>query len=212
VAFPALLSYAQLRWGSDVEALRIGGAVMKIFPRIQFAAAVLAAVFSTLTCATMFAADAKPTAEVLGRRVGGKWTGDGALLDSDYSQAMKVSGITTCAWSPDHVFVVCDQALTVSGKPVRQFSVYGYDPDAGKFHFYGLSPSADKARTPDLVITAGGQRWEYDNTEEIKGKPVRFRTVNVFRDVDHVEWWSEYSADDGAHWTRMGEGKEARQP
>jgi hypothetical protein len=164
-----------------------------------------------ICCPLALIADSKPDAKVLERWVGGKWVGEGSMVDSDFSKAMKVSGVTTCGWSPDHVFVICDQAVTVDAKPGRELSIYGYDPEAGKFHFYGTSPSDDKARSMELVVLENGSRLEYRNTDEIKGKPVRFRTVNVFRDDDHAEWWTEYSTDDGQHWTRMGQGKESRQ-
>lgn len=159
----------------------------------------------------LHAADNKPGADTLGRWVGGKWIGNGTLVDSDYSKAMKVGGVTTCAWSPDHIFVVCDQAVKANDKPGRELSLYGYDPEAGKFHFYGLSPSEAMPRTPELVISGDGNRWEYLSTETIKGKSMRFRTVNIFHDADHVEWWSDYSADGGQHWTKMGQGTESRQ-
>ena len=159
----------------------------------------------------LYGADSKLGADTLGRWVGGKWSGEGSMVNTEFSKAMTVSGVTTCAWSPDHIFVICDQAVKANDKPGRQLSLYGYDPDAGKFHFYGLSPSEATARTPQLEVSRDGNRWEYLNTEDIKGKAVRFRTVNIFHDADHVEWWSDYSADGGQHWTKMGQGTESRQ-
>jgi len=160
----------------------------------------------------LFASDApKPSADTLGRWVGGKWVGDGKLVDSDYSRAMAVSGITTCVWSPDHIVVVCDQAITANDKPDRAVSIYAFDPDKAVYHMFGLSPSGERPRVTDLSISPDHSRWEYLGKAEIKGKAVQFRTVNVFRDDNHVEWWSEYSIDDGAHWVRTGEGKESRQ-
>jgi hypothetical protein len=61
-----------------------------------------------------------------------------------------------------------------------------------------------------VIISADGNHWEYQNKTDIKGKPVQFRTINVFRNPDYIEWWSEYSTDDGQHWTRMGGGSEKR--
>ena len=165
-----------------------------------------------LLCASLLAADApKPTAETLGRWVGGKWVSDGKFVDSDYSKPMAVGGVTTCAWSPDHIFVICDQAITANGKPDTALSIYAFDPDKAVYHMFGMSPSGERPRVTDLSITPDHSRWEYLGKAEIKGKSVEFRTVNVFRDDDHVDWWSEYSTDNGAHWVRMGEGKESRQ-
>lgn len=58
----------------------------------------------------------------------------------------------------------------------------------------------------DLVISAGGNHWEYQSKSEIKGKTVQFHTINKFRNPDSVEWWSEHSTDAGQHWTGMGRG------
>src|SRR5450631_2951026 len=118
---------------------------------------------------SMLAADPKPTAGVLNRWVGGTWPLEGKMLDSDYSKAMTVTGVSNCAWSPDRVFVVCDQS-----------------------------------------IVADGAHWEYLSNTEVKGKAVQFRTINEFRTADHIDWWSEYSTDGGAHWVKMGGGSEKR--
>ena len=165
-----------------------------------------------LLCCLMSAADtAKASADVLGRWVGGKWVGDGKLVDSDYSKAMPVGGVTNCSWSPDHIFIVCDQANTIDGKPERDLSVYAFDPEKAGYRMFGMSPGGGSPRVTELNISPDQNRWEYLGKAEIKGKTVEFRTINIFRDDNHVDWWSEYSTDDGAHWVRMGEGKESRQ-
>lgn len=158
----------------------------------------------------LFAADTKPGADALNRWAGGKWVGDGHSVDSDYSKAGKVSGVSNCAWSPDHIFVICDQDVTSEDGPTRFLSIYAFDPKTSQFHFYGLSPSGDKPRTGDVEVTRNGEYWVYLSSTEIKGKTVQFRTTNVFHGTDHVEWWSEFSADGGKTWTKTGEGKEVR--
>lgn len=166
----------------------------------------------SLLCGFLSAADtSKASADVLGRWVGGKWTGDGKMVDSDYSKAMAVGGVTNCAWSPDHIFVICDQNTTVGGKASRDLSVYAFDLEKGTYQMFGMSPGDKHPRTTELTISPDHSRWGYLGKAEISGKQVQFRTVNIFRDNDHVDWWSEYSTDDGAHWIRMGEGKESRQ-
>ena len=156
-------------------------------------------------------AAAKAGNEALERWVGGTWPLEGKMLDTDYSTATTVTGVSKCGWSPDHVFMLCDQSLVVNGKPDRDLSAYVFDAESGKFHFYGLSPKGEKARTSDLDISADGKHWEYHNTSEIKGKKVQFRTINEFRNADHIDWWSEYSTDEGQHWTKMGGGSEMRE-
>ena len=148
--------------------------------------------------------------EALDRWVGGTWPLEGKMLKTDYSEASTVTGVSKCGWSPDHIFMICDQSLLVDGKPDRDLSAYVYDAEAGKFHFYGLSPKGDRPRSTDLVISPDGNHWEYQSTAEIKDKKVKFRTINEFRNPDYIEWWSEFSTDAGQHWTKMGGGSEKR--
>lgn len=164
-----------------------------------------------LCSAQVFAADAKPGADTLNRWVGGKWVGAGQFADTDYSKANKASAVTTCAWSPDHIFVICDQDINFGGQPMHDLSIYASDAKSGKFYFYGISLGQEKPRSTALDISANGERWIYSSAADIKGKSVQFRTTNQFRDNDHVDWWSEYSADNGKTWTKTGEGKESRQ-
>ena len=150
-------------------------------------------------------------AEVLNRWVGGKWVSSGQFVDSAYSKANTASATTKCAWSPDHVFVICDQNILFGGQPMRDLSIYTFAPKNGKYYFYGISLGEEKARNTALEITDNGQRWVYANTAEIQGKPVQFRTTNQFHGNDNVEWWTEFSTDDGKTWTKTGSGKETRE-
>jgi hypothetical protein len=170
----------------------------------------LVAVLLLCSSLSLGAAD-KVNATVLNRWVGGKWPLEGKMLDTEFSKALTVTGVSTCGWSPDHVFMICDQSLLEDGKPSRELSVYVFDPDKGTFHFYGLSPEGGRPHISDVVISADGNHWEYQNKAEIKGKTVLFRTINEWRSQDHIEWWSEYSSDEGKTWTKMGGGSEKRQ-
>jgi hypothetical protein len=157
------------------------------------------------------AATDKATADALNRWVGGKWPLEGKMLDTDYSKALTVTGVSTCGWSPDHIFMICDQSLLENGKPSRELSVYVYDPDKEAFHFYGMSPAGGRPHSTDLSISSDGTHWVYSNQTEINGKSVQFRTINEFRNPDYIEWWSEYSTDGGNRWVKMGGGSEKRQ-
>ena len=164
-------------------------------------------------CASLplFAADSKPSADVLNRWVGGKWVGDAHFLDTDYSKAGTGGGVSNCAWSPDHIFVVCDQDVKDNGTAMRFLSIYAFDPKTSTYHFYGLSPDGGRPRSGDVDISADGAHWEYLTKTTIKDKPVWFRTINQFKGADQVDWWSEYSTDEGQHWTRTGGGSEKRE-
>jgi hypothetical protein len=160
---------------------------------------------------SLWSADSAAGADALNRWVGGKWVGSGQFVDTAYSKANTASATTKCAWSPDHVFVICDQDIVFGGQPMRDLSIYTFSPKTSKYYFYGISLGEEKARTTALDITDNGNRWVYSSTDEIKGKPVQFRTTNQFHGNDMVEWWTEFSSDDGRNWTKTGSGKEARE-
>ena len=155
---------------------------------------------------------ADPSSDALNRWVGGKWVSSGTFVASTYSQASKATAVTTCAWSPDHIFVVCDQDINFGGTPMRDLSIYAFASKTNKFYFYGVSLGQEKPRSTSLGISDNGNRWVYSSTDDIKGKSVEFRTVNQFHGKDTVEWRSEFSTDGGKTWTKTGEGKETRQP
>jgi hypothetical protein len=160
---------------------------------------------------SLWAANSAASADVLNRWVGGKWTGSGQFIDTAYSQANKASGVTRCAWSPDHIFVICDQDNVFAGTRSRDLSIYSFAPKDSKYYFYGISLGVEKARNIGLDITDNGERWVYLSTNEVNGKPVQFRTTNQFHGSDAVDWWTEFSSDDGKTWTKTGEGKETRE-
>ena len=172
----------------------------------------LSRVFLLLACCLpMAAADTTLNADILNRWVGGKWVGEGQFVDSAYSKANKASATTTCVWSPDHVFVTCDQDINFGGTPMRDLSVYSFASKTGKFYFYGISLGEETPRHTALDISDNGDRWLYTSTNDIQGKSVEFRTTNHFLNNDTVEWWTEFSTDGGKTWTKTGGGKEVRQ-
>jgi hypothetical protein len=124
---------------------------------------------------------------VLNCWVGGKWVSSGQFVDSDYSQANKASEVTKCVWSPDHIFVICEQDINFGGTPMRDLSIYTFDSKSSRFYFYGVSLGDEKPRSTALDISENGKRWTYSSTADIKGKSVQFRTTNEFNSNDHVE-------------------------
>lgn len=165
-----------------------------------------------LCCSLSLRAADKPSPnDVIGRWVGGKWVSEGRFLDTDYSKANTASAVTRCAWSPDHIFVTCDQDINFGGTPLRDLSIYTFAPKSNKYYFYGISLGEEKPRTTALDISDDGEHWTYSSSAEIQGKTVEFRTTNQFHGADMVEWRSEFSADGGKTWTKTGEGKETRQ-
>ncbi len=143
--------------------------------------------------------------------MGGKRVGSGQLVESDFSETNKSSAVTTCVWSPDHIFVICDQDVNLGGTPMRDLSIYAFAPKTNKFYFYGVSLGQEDPRNTALDICEHADHWVYSSSNDIKGKNVQFRIINQFLGADTVDWQSEFSTDDGKSWTKTGEGKETRQ-
>ncbi len=159
----------------------------------------------------LWAGDTSASADALNRWVGGKWMSSGQFVDSAYSKANTASATTKCAWSPDHVFVICDQDIVFGGQSMHDLSIYTFAPKTGKYYFYGISVGEEKPRATALEVVDNGNRWVYSGTNDIQGKSVQFRTTNQFHGNDSVEWWTEFSTDDGKTWTKTGSGKETRE-
>ena len=49
-------------------------------------------------------------------RLAGTWNMQGAFLTTPYSTAGPATATTTCAWSSDRLFMICQQHVTRSGK------------------------------------------------------------------------------------------------
>lgn len=161
---------------------------------------ILAHVSLLLCSLTLFAGD-KPDAAILDRWVGGRWV----IKDA------KVAAVSNCAWSPDHVFVVCDQEVNADGKHTRYLSVYGFDPATSKYFFHGISLGDEKPHSTALEISADGNHWVYSATEDASKDATQYRTINQFHGPDLVEWQTESSNDGGKTWTKTAGGKEIRE-
>src|SRR5574340_1581998 len=57
----------------------------------------------------------------------GEWDGSGETYASPYSAAGPVGARTSCAWAPNHGFLVCDQGVRMAGKSENDLSIYTYD-------------------------------------------------------------------------------------
>ena len=131
-----------------------------------------------------FSADAKPSAHLLNRWVGGKWVGDGRFTDSDYSKKNTATVVTHCSCSPDHVFVVCDQDVNFGGTPMRDLSIHAFDPKSGQYYFYRIIYRPGESAQHEAGHQRRRQRWMYSSSQTIKDKVVDFRTTNLFHGND----------------------------
>ncbi len=137
----------------------------------------------------------------------GQWNSTGAMRDTAFSKAGNNSAQTTCSWSFNHGFLICDQLVQTPAGPENDLSAYTYDEKDHAFLFFGFSRNDRNARTPKLTIE--GNLWTYLGGFDQNGKHISFRTTNTFTSPTNVTWRSEFS-DDGTHWTLMGDGVESR--
>jgi hypothetical protein len=144
-------------------------------------------------------------AAALGRFVG-TWDGTGTFLDGPYSKAGSADAKTTCAWSNDRLFMICQQSVVMQGKPSSDVAVYAYDPGAKRYHFYNIGLTNANA----TKLSIEGNTVTYADSFQDGGKTIATRTLNVWRDPQHYQWRSEYSTDGGATWKLMGSGNATR--
>lgn len=143
---------------------------------------------------------AKPgdPAKKLGAFVG-KWETEGA-----FTGGQKTSTSLECRWSPQGVYLVCDQLVRMGGEH-RQFTVYSYDSKTGNYSYTTLADPGAKPSSGGITIK--GNLWTYESSFEANGKTTMVRTTNEFVD-DKTEVFKVASSDDGgAHWKIALEGK-----
>ena len=129
----------------------------------------------------------------------GKWETEGA-----FASGQKTSTSLECRWSPQGVYLVCDQLVRMAGEH-RQFTVYSYDSKTGNYSYTTLADPGAKPTTGMVVIK--GNLWTYESSFEANGKTTMIRTTNEFTD-DKTEVFKVASSDDGgAHWKIALEGK-----
>lgn len=165
-----------------------------------------ALVVVALACTTA-AASAGQTggAEEL-QRFSGTWTSSGALLDTPYSKAGAATGTTTCAWSDDRLFMICQQRVSINGTLTRALSVYTYDAAQRQYHFYHMSSSGGS----DSSIAVEDNRITYSDSFTDKGARITIRTLNVWETANFYRWQTDYSNNGGATWVPMASGTSQR--
>ena len=140
-------------------------------------------------------------------RFTGTWQSQGVFVSTPYSAAGDATATTTCAWSGDHLFMICQQAVTMAGKRDDDLGIYTYDEIASAYRFYNVHTS----RTTSMTITIDGNTIAYPFSFTDKDKNVTIRTMNVWKNATMYTWRTEYSTDGGATWTLMASGTSQKQ-
>jgi len=129
----------------------------------------------------------------------GKWETEGT-----FTTGQKASTTLECRWSPQGVYLVCDQLVRMAGEH-RQFTVYSYDSKTGTYSYTTLADPGAKPTTG--TVTIKGNLWTYESSFEANGKTTMIRTTNEFTDAKTEVFKMMTSDDGGAHWKTMLEGK-----
>ena len=132
----------------------------------------------------------------------GTWQSQGTFVDTPYQKAGSATATTTCAWSNDGAFMICQQSASMNGTHDNDLGIYTYDSAAGAYRFFNVHAS----RTTSSTITVAGNTITYPFTFDDNGKTVTIRTLNVWDDPKSYRWRTEYSTDGGTTWTLMGSG------
>lgn len=141
-------------------------------------------------------------------RLAGTWQSTGTFIDSPYQKGGPATATTTCAWSNDHGFMICQQSVVMNGAPDSDLGIYTYDPTANVYRFDNVHAS----RTTSSTILVDDKSITYPFSFTDNGKSVVIRTLNVWQGPDAYTWRTEFSTDNGATWTLMGSGKSQRSP
>ena len=139
-------------------------------------------------------------------RFAGTWQSQGTFVDTAYSSAGSASGTTTCAWSGDHMFMICQQVATLNGKRDDDVAIYSYDDSSNAYRFYNVHAT----QVTSSVITVNGNTVVYPFTFVDKGKSVTIRTLNIWDNPKFYTWRTVYSTDGGTTWTLMANGTSRR--
>lgn len=138
----------------------------------------------------------------------GEWEGNGETYATPYSAAGTVRVHTSCEWTTNHGFLLCDQMVHGDGRTGNDLSIYTYDDSSHAYQFFGISRGVPRARTPRLTIA--GRTWTYASAfDDRAGTHVQIRTVNDVQDTV-ITYRTEYTTDGGAHWRLMGQGASRR--
>lgn len=138
----------------------------------------------------------------------GRWTITGQAKETPYSHASTFSSETTCGWSANRGYMLCDQLINLPTGAINQLSVYTYSETDKSYKFFGLDQNSDPRVIP---LTIEGNVWTYGGKPfDDHGKQILIRTLNEFVSPALVNFRTEYSDDGGAHWTLMNEGKDIK--
>src|SRR5215475_5389755 len=151
-----------------------------------------------ISCSWVAAQPDDPTKK-LGAFVG-KWKTEGAFAGSDN----KVSSSLECRWSPQGVFLICDQSVSMAGSIHHQLTAYSYNSKDGNYSYTTVADPGAKPTSGTVEIK--GNLWTYTASFENNGKTTQIRITNEFTDPATEVFKVESSTDGGATWKTFLQG------
>ncbi|HEV3413290.1 MAG TPA: DUF1579 family protein [Puia sp.] len=132
----------------------------------------------------------------------GTWRGEN---DPDPTVKSPTFAVSTCQWSPNGKYLICDQQVTNQGSTTNNLSIYSRDPDKDA---YTLTVVGIPGMQPfSIPITYQGDELYYlGSYTDNSGKKVYTRTVNTFLSPTSYTFKVQ-SSEDGEHWTTSIQGK-----
>jgi hypothetical protein len=128
----------------------------------------------------------------------GKWQSEGTFANGN-----QVTASLECRWSINSDFLICEQAIKMSGGDHHQLTIYSYN---SKTQTYTYTTIGDPGATPTSgTLKVDGNIWTYSTTYEHDGQTTQVRTINEF--VNRKENFKVESSDDGgATWRKQLQG------
>ena len=129
----------------------------------------------------------------------GTWSYHSQSYETPFSHASSYDGVSTCNWSPNHGFMVCDflNRNAPPGFPVNDLGVFSYDPTTKAFSRVGVfndsAPFVEK-------VAINGDTWTTAAEVPYNGKTIIRRNVYVFQRLGERTTTTQISADGGKTW------------
>jgi len=125
--------------------------------------------------------------------------------DPDSTGKSPVSAISSCQWSPNGNYLICDQQVTNEGTTTNNLSIYSRNSDKDAFTLTVVGvPGMEPFSIP--ITYKGDELYYLGSYTDNSGKKVYTRTINRFDSPSSYTFMVQSSAD-GEHWVTSMQGK-----